>query len=278
MNWFSLPVSAEQQPASDLRMDLPQSARIHDYLLGGKSHFAADREAAQASVTAWPALPATARAGRSFMQRVVRVLAAEHGVRQFINIGTGFPAFPNVHNIAQDVIPDTRVAYIDNDPIVLAHARALMPSAKEGGTYFIEADLRDPDTILSALRLSGAVDFTSPTAVLLTGIMHFFVDAEELRGVVRRLLDEVAPRSFLALTAFTADHNAEGPCRVAGEYNARGIPLRVRNRQSLLSYFDGCHLLDPGVTLVHRWRPDAGAVPAPDRDIAVYGGVAAKPY
>ncbi|MBP0448886.1 MULTISPECIES: SAM-dependent methyltransferase [unclassified Kitasatospora] len=276
MGWVSRNTREERWPTVDLRMDVPHSARVYDYLIGGKTNFQPDRTAAHASVQAWPALPVSMRTTRTFMQRVVRNLVEEHGVRQFLDIGTGIPTSPNVHEIAQGIAPEARVAYVDNDPIVLTHARALMSSTEEGRTCYVDADLRDPDAILGAPELREVLDLSQPVALSLIAIVHFVLDEDDPQGIVRRFMDELAPGSFLALTVFTGDTDPVGVGGVGREYNARGIPLQIRDRQETLAFFDGYELLDPGVTLVHRWRPDADAAPVRDQDIAMYGGVAVK--
>ncbi|WUS68975.1 SAM-dependent methyltransferase [Kitasatospora sp. NBC_01246] len=263
-------------PGVDLRMDVPHSARVYDYLIGGKTNFEADRTAAHASVKAWPALPTSMRTTRTFMQRVVRHLAEEHKVRQFLDIGTGIPTSPNVHEIAQGIAPEARVAYVDNDPIVLTHARALMSSTEEGRTSYIDADFRDVDSIIGAPQLREVLDLAQPVALSLIAIVHFVLDQDDPQGIVRRFMDELAPGSFLALTVFTGDTDPVGVGGVGREYNARGIPLQIRDKDETLAFFDGYDLLDPGVTLVHQWRPDADAAPVRDQDIAMYGGVAVK--
>ncbi|MFE6056367.1 SAM-dependent methyltransferase [Kitasatospora sp. NPDC056446] len=263
-------------PSVDLRMDVPHSARVYDYLIGGKTNFEADRLAAHASVQAWPSLPISMRTTRDFMQRSVRHLAEQYGVRQFLDIGTGIPTSPNVHEIAQAIAPGTRVAYVDNDPIVLTHARALMSSTPEGRTCYVDADFRDPESIIAEPRLREVLDLSQPVALSLIAIVHFVLDKDDPQGIVRRFMDALAPGSFLALTVFTGDTDPVGVGGVGREYNARGIPLQIRDKAETEAFFDGYELLDPGVTLVHHWRPDAGAAPVRDQDIAMYAGVAVK--
>ncbi|OPC77665.1 methyltransferase [Embleya scabrispora] len=266
----------EPWPVVDLRLDVPHSARVYDYLIGGKTNFEPDRVAAKASVEAWPALPISMRTTRTFMQRAVRHLTERYGVRQFLDIGTGIPTSPNVHEIAQGIAPEARVAYVDNDPIVLTHARALMSSTPEGRTCYVDADLRDIDSIIDAPQLREVLDLSKPVALSLVAIVHFVLDRDDPQGLVRRLMDELAPGSFLVLTVFTGDTDPVGVGGVGREYNARGIPLQIRDRKETLAFFDGYELLDPGVTLVHHWRPDPDAPEIRDADIAMYGGVAVK--
>ncbi|WP_316525688.1 SAM-dependent methyltransferase [Kitasatospora brasiliensis] len=274
-------VRAEQEPRNDhpsvdLRMDVPHSARVYDYLIGGKTNFEADRTAAHASVQAWPSLPISMRTTRDFMQRAVRHLAEQHGVRQFLDIGTGIPTSPNVHEIAQSIDPAARVAYVDNDPIVLTHARALMDSTSEGRTCYVDADFRDPQSIIDNPQLREVLDFSQPVALSLIAIVHFVLDEDDPQGIVRRFMDALAPGSFLALTVFTGDTDPVGVGGVGREYNARGIPLQIRDKAETEAFFAGFELLDPGVTLVHHWHPEADAAPVRDQDIAMYAGVAVK--
>ncbi|WP_414646478.1 SAM-dependent methyltransferase [Embleya scabrispora] len=274
--WMSRDPREEPWPVVDLRLDVPHSARVYDYLIGGKTNFEPDRVAAKASVEAWPALPISMRTTRTFMQRAVRHLTERYGVRQFLDIGTGIPTSPNVHEIAQGIAPEARVAYVDNDPIVLTHARALMSSTPEGRTCYVDADLRDIDSIIDAPQLREVLDLSKPVALSLVAIVHFVLDRDDPQGLVRRLMDELAPGSFLVLTVFTGDTDPVGVGGVGREYNARGIPLQIRDRKETLAFFDGYELLDPGVTLVHHWRPDPDAPEIRDADIAMYGGVAVK--
>ena len=266
----------DDYPAVDLRMDVPHSARVYDYLIGGKTNFEADRIAANASVEAWPALPISMRTTRDFMQRAVRHLTAEYGIRQFLDVGTGIPTSPNVHEIAQAIAPQARVGYVDNDPIVLTHARALMSSTVQGRTCYVDADFRDPESIIDNPRLREVLDFSEPVALSLIAIVHFVLDSDDPQGIVRRFMDALVPGSFLALTVFTGDTDPVGVGGVSREYNARGIPLQVRDKSETEAFFEGLELLDPGVALVHHWRPDADVPPIRDRDIAMYAGVAVK--
>jgi len=270
------PEPQDDYPSVDLRMDVPHSARVYDYLIGGKTNFEADRIAAHASVEAWPSLPISMRTTRSFMHRVVRHLTEQYGVRQFLDIGTGIPTSPNLHEVAQAIAPEARVAYVDNDPIVLTHARALMSSTSEGRTCYLNADFRDPQSIIDDPRLRDVLDLSRPVALSLIAIVHFVMDADDPQGIVRRFMDALAPGSYLALTVFTGDTDPEGVGGVSREYNARGIPLQVRDKAETEAFFKDYELLDPGVTLVHHWRPDADAEPIRDRDIAMYAGVAVK--
>ena len=172
----------------DLRMDVPHSARIYDYLLGGKDNFEADRDAAAGITADWPNLPKSMRANRDFMRRVGRYLAAELGFRQFLDIGTGLPTSPNLHEVVQKVAPESRIVYVDNDPIVLTHARALLTSSREGKTVYIDADLRDPAAIIDSSQAQETLDFSKPVALSLLAIVHFMPDDDEVRSIIREFM------------------------------------------------------------------------------------------
>ncbi|WP_421109915.1 SAM-dependent methyltransferase [Streptomyces sp. NEAU-S77] len=264
------------QPPVDLRTDVPHSARVYDYLMGGKTNYAPDRAAGDASARAWPSLPTSMKQARHFMHRSVRHLVREHGMRQFLDIGTGIPTPPNLHEVAQEIAPDARVVYVDNDPIVLTHARHLMTSTAEGRTEYIDADIRDLDSILGADELGNTLDLKQPVTLSLISIVHFVMDEDDPQGLVRRLMAELAPGSALAITIFTGDTAPEEVAGVGREYNERGIPLQIRSKAEAERFFDGLELLDPGVTLLHHWRPDATTEGVRDEEVAMYGGVALK--
>ncbi|CAJ61647.1 MULTISPECIES: SAM-dependent methyltransferase [Frankia] len=272
--WTTL--AGERRPV-DLKIDQPHSARMYDYYLGGKDNFPADRAAAEQALAAFPNARVASHANRAFMVRTTRHLAGEAGVRQFLDIGTGIPTSPNLHEVAQAVAPDARVVYADNDPIVLTHARALLTSTPQGTTAYLDVDLRDPASILAAPELRAALDLTRPVALSLIAIMHFIPDADDPRGLLGRLLRELPSGSYLTLTHATADHD-EGMERLAAAYRAGGIPAQARTRAEVARFFDGLELLDPGLQIVHRWRPD-GAAPTDltDAQVSFYGAVARKP-
>nr|WP_201776625.1 SAM-dependent methyltransferase [Allosalinactinospora lopnorensis] len=260
-----------------MRTDVAHSARVYDYVLGGKDNYSADREAAEAMMREWPALPVHMRANREFMHRVGHHLAAEEGVRQFLDIGTGLPTSPNLHEVVQKVAPDARVVYVDNDPIVLVHAQALLVSAPEGRTAYIDADMRDPASIVNAGELRETLDLDQPVALTVIAMVHFMLDEDDAYGIIDRLMEPLAPGSFLAVSIGTADFAPEEVNRVAREYAARGMPMRLRTKAEAERFFDGMDPVAPGVTQVHHWRPDpkeAGTIR--DADIAMYGGVARK--
>jgi hypothetical protein len=263
--------------ASDLRTDVAHAARIYDYLLGGKDNFAADREAAARITEKLPNLPTSMRAARSYNARVVRYLAADLGIRQFLDIGTGLPTSPNLHEVVQGVAPQSRVVYVDNDPLVLVHARALLTSAPQGKTAYVDADLRDPDAIFNAPDFRDTLDLDQPVAVTLMAILQYVTDDAEARRIIDHLLQPLAPGSVLALSTVTAD---TAPQQVGGgnaAYGDSGIPIRSRTRAEVESLFEGLELIEPGVTLVTHWRPDNEATAVDDAHVYMYGGVAVKP-
>lgn len=265
-------------PADRIDTESAHSARIYDYILGGRDYYPADKEAGDAMCREWPALPVHMRANRDFMHRAVRYLAAEAGVRQFLDIGTGIPTSPNLHEIAQEVAPDSRVVYVDNDPIVLTLSQGLLASTPEGRTAYVEADMRDPAAILRAPELRGTLDLRQPVALTVIAIVHFVLDEDDAYGIVRRLLEPLPPGSYLAMSVGTADFAPAEVGRVAREYAARGMPMRLRTQPEAEQFFDGLDLVDPGVVQVHKWHPDgAGTETIRDEDIAMYGAVARKP-
>jgi hypothetical protein len=261
----------------DLKIEVPHSARMYDYALGGKDNFPADRAAAEQALTIFPDGPTAARQNRAFLHRAIRYLAGGVGIRQFLDIGTGIPTSPNLHEVAQDVAPDARVVYADNDPIVLAHARALLTGSAEGRTAYLDADIRDPDHILAAPELRDTLDLTRPVALSLIAISHFIPDDNDPYGIVRRLMDPLPSGSFLALTHFTADFAPEQMALLADVYGRQAVPLVPRSRGEVTRFFDGLDLVEPGVQAVHRWRPD-GTAPGEltDAQVSAYGGIAIK--
>jgi hypothetical protein len=262
----------------DLRTDRAHGARIYDYILGGKDNFAADREAGENSLGLWPALRVHMQANRYFMHRVARYLAAERGIRQFLDIGTGLPTSPNLHEVVQSVDPTARVVYTDNDPLVLAPARALMLGTEQGSTAYIAADMRDPQTIISAPEFQRTLDLGRPVGLLLIAIVHFIEDDAEALRVVRQVLDVLPSGSYLAMSIATDEFDPIPLAEVQREYNRLGETLIFRDRGTALSFFDGLELVEPGLVQVHKWRPDGSEAPGiKDKDIAMYGAVARKP-
>jgi hypothetical protein len=267
---------------SDLPHDIdttrPHTARIYDYYLGGKNHFAADRETADNLARDWPSVGVAAREQRQFLGRAVSYLTAEAGVRQFLDIGTGLPTANNVHEVAQAAVPAARVVYVDNDPLVLAHARALLKSAPEGRTAYIHADLRDPQAILSHETTRGVLDFTQPVALILVGILHFVPDEDKPAEIIATLLSALPRGSYLVASHITTDHD---PDRVsASERTSRGAGVSAQFRDSddfARLAFSGLELVPPGVVPVPEWRPDSDGPRPLAAEVSVYGGVARKP-
>jgi hypothetical protein len=266
------------QAARDIDTSRPHSARMYDYYLGGKDHFEVDKQAAERVAEAYPAIFVCARENRAFMHRATRVLAREHGIRQWLDIGTGIPTEPNLHQVAQSVVPDARVVYADNDPLVLKYAERLMRSTAEGRTTYIEADVNDPQALLTAPELAEVLDLSRPVALSLNALMHFVTDAQDPYGIVRRLLDVLPSGSALALSHCTPDFDPATWQKVTDIYTSAGTPVRFRSRADVARFFDGLELLDPGVTVGHRWRPDATDGDAPtDAEVSLWTGVGIKP-
>ena len=252
-------------------------ARMYDYLLGGKDHFEADREAIAALLQAVPNTRTGARENRAFLGRAVRYLVAEAGVRQFLDIGAGLPTSPNVHEVAQTVSPDARIVYVDNDPIVLAHARALLTSTSAGKAAYVDADLREVDRILNAPQLRDSLDLSEPVALLLIAVMHFIPDQDGPCEIVRALLDALPAGSYLAMSHLSGDFDPQAWDGVAKVYAERGMVMRVRSKAEIERFFAGLDLVEPGVRPSARWRPANGQVSPPsDAAVACYGGLARK--
>ena len=233
-------------------------ARIYDYLLGGKDNYAADRAAADAALEAWPELGFAARANRALLSRVVGYLAGEAGIRQFLDLGTGIPTAGNLHEVAQAIAPESRVVYVDYDPIVLAHARALLDSSEEGTTEYIDADLRDTGTILT--RAAQVLDFTEPVAVTMLTILHVIPDSDDPRAIVAKLLDAMPAGSYLAISHASSDlFDPETAERFQGVLD-RMLQQQYtpRSREQMAQFFAGTDLVDPGLVPVEEWRPEPG--------------------
>ena len=259
---------------SALDTTVAHSARVHDYWLGGKDNFAADRAAGDAVMEAYPGIVMSVRANRAFLARAVRFLAAEAGIRQFLDIGTGIPASNNTHEVAQSVATDSRVVYVDYDPVVLSHARALLTSSPEGATNYIDADLRQPSKILR--EAARTLDFSQPVAVMLIAIMHLIVDADDPYRIVAELMAAVPPGSYLALSQVASDIEAERMAEAARRYNRLAHETqRHRTHAEVTRFFDGLDLAEPGVVAVHEWRPGPETVPGTRS--GMWGGVAGKP-
>ena len=248
-------------------------ARVYDYWLGGKDNFAADRAAAEQAIRDCPAIVPTVRANRGFLARTVRFLAADAGIRQFLDIGTGIPAENNPHNVAQAVAPGSRVVYVDNDPFVMVHARALLTGHPDGATAYAEADLRDPQRILDLA--AEVLDFRRPVAVLLLAILQHIDDEDDPLKIVATLMNAVPPGSYLALSHPASDIDSEATAKMAATLNQiMAEKITARDRPAVARFFDGLELVAPGLVRVSEWRPPADAeagFPA-----AIWAGVARK--
>ncbi|WP_344466577.1 SAM-dependent methyltransferase [Kitasatospora kazusensis] len=267
------------EPTVEVNLDVhvAHSARMYDFYLGGTTNFAPDREAAAHALAVFPWARSAARANRAFMHRSTRALA-EAGIRQFLDIGTGIPTSPNLHEIAQRIAPQSRVVYADNDPIVLTHAQHLLHSAPEGRTAYVHADVREPESVLSAAR--ELLDFSRPIALSLNAILHFVPDtaATGAHRLVEAFKAELPPGSALVVSHATQDFAPEDIARVEQVYANAGTPVQARTREEFARLFSGWELLDPGVAATPRWRPDetSAAEPVADAEAACYGAVALR--
>lgn len=256
---------------SRLDTSVAHSARLWNFLLGGKDNFAADREAAEQVLAFMPELVQSARYNREFLGRVVRHLAGEVGIGQFLDIGTGLPTADNTHEVAQATRPTARIVYVDNDPMVLVHARALLTSTPEGATAYIDADVREPDKILAAAEI---LDFEQPVAIMMLGILNFVVDDDEARAIVRRVVDAVPGGSYLVVSHPTLEVHREAVERAMAMWNEGGsAPICARDPQEIARYFEGLELVDPGIVTVSQWRPDGNDTTT----VTEWCGVARKP-
>ena len=258
----------------DFDTSVPHIARVYDYWLGGKDNFAADRELGERTLQAYPNLVFSVRANRAFLTRTVRFLAGEAGIRQFLDIGTGIPTNDNTHDVAQRVAPEARIVYVDNDPIVLSHARALLTSKPEGACAYLDADLRDPDKILASA--ADTLDFSQPAAVMLVAVMHFVNDDAEASAIVNRLMDACTPGSFVTISHAASDIDAEQQTEMVRRLNQSvAEKATLRDRAGVTRLFDGLELVEPGVVRVAQWRPDSQLEAA--SPTGLWGGVARKP-
>jgi SAM-dependent methyltransferase len=263
----------------DLQLDRAHSARMYDYYLGGRTNFVADREAVGKIMAIFPAVLVAARANREFMHRSTRYLA-EHGLRQFLDIGTGIPTRPNLHEVAQQVAPESRIVYVDNDPIVLAHAQALLESHEAGRTAYVQADIDEPDSILTSPGVLDTLDLSRPVALSLVAVMHFVTDERDPYGIVEKLKSALAPGSALVLSHGTADFvPAQTSEKGVDVYRSAGTAVQGRSHAEVVRFFDGWDLVDPGIVTSHRWRPDEPTMLSDitDAESSCYVGVALKP-
>jgi hypothetical protein len=261
----------------DIDTSVAHSARIYDYILGGKDNFEADRRAADAATKANPAMAAGMRENRAVMRRMTAYLAGEAGIGQFLDIGTGLPTSPNMHEIAQSLRPDSRIVYVDNDPIVLTHARALLASNAEGATAYIHADLREPEKILADPRLRETLDLSEPVALMMFGVLHFIPDEDDPYGIVGQLLAALPSGSYLAIQHPTRDFYPEhfGADR---SYRSAGIPFQYRSRAEFERFTDGLELVPPGLVPMIEWRAENEPGPRPTAaEAGAYAALGRKP-
>jgi hypothetical protein len=250
-------------------------ARVYDYWLGGKDNFAADRIAGEQTVAAYPAIRSSARSNRAFLTRTVSHLAGERGIRQFLDIGAGLPAAPNTHEVAQSIAPESRIVYVDNDPMVLSHARALLTSSPQGVTACLDADLRDTGTILT--QAVGVLDFTQPVAILLLTVLDYITGLDQARRIVARLLAAVPPGSFLVISHAASDIDPAQMAEMIERLNGHLAQASyvARPRHVVMRFFDGLDLAGPGVVKVTQWHPRSEIESA--MKTSLWGGVARKP-
>ena len=271
--WLGAPLPPDQEEQVDFDTSVAHIARVYDYWLGGKDNFEADRTAGEEALAAYPDLVSSVRANRAFLARGVHFLAAEAGVRQFLDIGTGIPSANNTHEVAQAVAPESRVVYVDNDPIVLAHARALLVGRPEGTTDYLDADLRETEKILDHAR--GLLDFSQPVAVMLVAVLHLIGPEDHPHSIVSQLMDAVPPGSYLLLSHVASDIEPEKMAEMGKRLN-RLLAQKgyYRNQAEVAQFFTGLELLEPGVVPVQHWRQDSEIEGA--RRAAMWGGVGRK--
>jgi hypothetical protein len=262
------------KPSTGVNISTPHAPRIWNYWLGGKDNFAVDREIGDRMAETYPDIVRIARADRAFLRRTVRHLVMEEGIRQFLDIGTGLPTADNTHQIAQTYAPESRIVYVDNDPLVLTHARALLSSTSGGATDYLDADLHAPEPIL---RDAGrTLDFEQPIAIMLLGVLIYIQDTDEAYSIVQRLLDAVPVGSYLVIAHSTSDIYGAATEEVVRLRNERvSPPMKLRGGAEIRRFFDGLELIDPGLVSVTRWRPDVSDL-EDGREVDEFGGVGRK--
>jgi hypothetical protein len=261
-----------QDYASKINTTVPHSARVWNYWLGGKDNFAADRALGDQVIEVYPEIVDVARASRAFLVRAVTYLAGPAGIRQFLDIGTGLPTANNAHEVAQRIAPSARVVYVDNDPLVLTHARALLTSSPEGATDYLEADLREPDRIV--LGAADTLNLSQPVAVMMLGVLGYIPAYDDAFAIVRRLTEVLPSGSYLVINDGTEVDEASKRANQTARQG--GLPYHLRSREQFVGYFDGLEPVEPGVVTSPRWRPDTGD-PEDQPELPVFCGVARKP-
>jgi hypothetical protein len=266
----------QEAPLPRLDTTVAHPARIYDYWLGGKDNFQADREAAQVVIEHFPDIIKGVKMNRAFLGRAISYLAAQAGIRQFLDVGTGLPTGNNTHEVAQAAAPESRIVYVDNDPIVLLHAQALLTSTPEGACTYIDADVREPEKILQAAART--LDFSRPVAVSLLMILMLIPDSEDPYGLVSALMDATPPGSYLVISHPASDVDQGQIAAAYAELNKRmgGVQAALRNHEQILRFFDGLEMVEPGLVQLQRWQPGTGA-PAGRGDMPAYAGVGRKP-
>ena len=274
-DWFRSAILPNRDRPTGIDTSVAHSARVYNYLLGGKDYFAADREAGDQMTAALPNVVSGSRMNRAFLARAVQFLSGDCGIRQFLDIGTGIPSANNTHEVAQAIAPDTRIVYVDNDPIVLAHARALLTGTPQGTLAYLDADLRKPDDILrDAAR---TLDFHQPVALMLLMVLHMIPDADRPYQIVGRLMDALPGGSYLAISHPPSDILPEGVAEVQrrlNEHLAADASMTARSHGEITQFFDGLQIVEPGVVQVHQWRPDDEA--DPNAPASIWCGIGRK--
>ena len=277
VEWKDSGVESEQAPPG-IDVSKPHSARRYDYWLGGKDNFETDRESAEMVAEAFPSIRFAALENRAFLRRSVTYLAEEAGIRQFLDLGAGLPTVGNVHEIAQGIAPESRIVYVDHDPIVLTHARTLLHSTAEGRTAYIQADIREPERILTHPDLLATLDLTEPVALMLVAVAHFLTDDDRPEEMVGQLCDALPSGSYLVMTHATSDHLTAEDLAESEEANQRsGIPFRLRSTAEFSRFFTGMQVVPPGIGGIMAWRPESWhAHPRPEA-VSMLGAVARIP-
>jgi SAM-dependent methyltransferase len=255
---------------SEIDVSRPSAARMYDYYLGGSHNFQVDRDMAEEAIELWPELPKIIRANRAFLHRAVRTVS-EQGVNQFLDIGSGIPTVGNVHEVARRWVPDATVAYVDRDPVAVAHSRALL--AGDDRTAVLQADLRDPDAIFGDPALRRMLDLTRPVALLLVAVLHFIPETDEPHAAVRRLVDRLPSGSFLVLSHASPPARPEVSASHEELYQRTPTPLTMRTEPEIRAFFDGMELLEPGLVRIAKWRADGSAGDLDDHELAGHAGV-----
>jgi hypothetical protein len=261
----------------EIDTSIPHPARRYNYWLGGKDNFAADRQSGDEVLTFFPHARTAARQNRSFLQRVVRYLTRESGIRQFLDIGTGLPTANNTHEVAQSIDPTARIVYVDNDPLVMCHARALLTSKPAGRTAYIERDLRDPDSILTDPQLRETLDLDQPVGLLLVAVLHFLPDTDQAHNVVKTLLDALPAGSYLAISHASYDKVDPDTAEAAKLQLEATEPFAARTHAEVAAFFTGLELIEPGIVMASEWRPDPGDSIPPSEQVSTYAAVGHKP-